>query len=188
VAIARELGFPIPLAMATVVLGWASVLNGKIGEGINQVHDGIASWRSTGAGITLPFYSALLSEAMLARGDIGAALASAEEGWQLSIKNSEHAWDCLVHCSHGDALLVLGEVSAAEADYQQALAWSRERSAKWGELYAGIRLARLWQSDGRAGEAHKLLAPLYGWFTQGCGTAVLMDAKALLGEPASSRR
>jgi hypothetical protein len=187
VAIAQELGFPIPLAMATVVLGWASVLDGKVREGINQIHGGIAQWRSTGAGITLPFYSALLSEAMLAGGDIGAALAAADEGWQLSTKNSEYAWDCLVHCSRGNALVASGEFAGAEANYQRALAWSRERSAKWGELYAAVRLARLWRSEGRAGEARDLLAPIYKWFTGGFDLPDLIEAKALLNELEATR-
>jgi class 3 adenylate cyclase/tetratricopeptide (TPR) repeat protein len=187
VAIARDLGFPIPLAMATIVLGWASVLDGKTREGLDQIHDGVAQWRSTGARIVLPFYCALLSEAMLAGGDIGAALASADEGRRLSMENSEHAWDCLVHCSHGDALFASGEVAEAEADYQKALAWSRERSVKWAELFAALRLARLWRFDGRTERARELLTPIYDWFTDGFDNAVLKDAKALLDETPSPR-
>jgi len=183
----RELGFPVPLAMATVVLGWASVLDGEAREGLEQMRDGIARWRSTGAEIALPFYCAVLSEAMLASGDIDAALASADEGRRLSMENSEHAWDCLVYCSHGDALVASGELAGAEVDYQTALSWARERSAKWGELYAGLRLARLWRSDGRAGRARELLTPIHGWFTEGFDNPVLKDAKALLDEPSASR-
>ncbi len=187
-AISEELGFPIPQAIASIVLGWASALDGKVGDGIDQIHDGIALWRSTGAVVTLPFYFALLSEATLARGDAGAAIAAADEGWQWSARNSEHAWDCLLHCGRGDALLASGDRAKAEADYETALAWSRERSAKWGELNAGIRLARLWRSEGRTGKARELLAPIYGWFTEGFDTVVLKEAKALLDEPAFLRR
>jgi predicted ATPase len=104
------------------------------------------------------------------------------------MENSEHAWDCLVHCSRGDALFASGEVAEAEADYQKALAWSRERSAKWAELYAGVRLARLWRSDGRAERVRELLTPIYGWFTEGFDNAVLQAAKALLDESPSPRR
>jgi predicted ATPase len=72
-------------------------------------------------------------------------------------------------------------------DYQTALSWARERSAKWGELYAGLRLARLWRSDGRAGRARELLTPIHGWFTENFDNPVLKDAKALLDEPSASR-
>jgi predicted ATPase len=78
--------------------------------------------------------------------------------------------------------MALGDRTQAEADYHRALAWSRERNARWIELNAGIRLARLWQADGRARDASELLAPVYGWFTEGFDNPVLRDAKALLEE------
>jgi predicted ATPase len=97
-------------------------------------------------------------------------------------KNSEHIQDGFLLCCRGDAMMALGDRAQAEADYHRAIAWSRERNAKWIELNAGIRLARLWQADGRAGSARDLLTPVYGWFTEGFDNAVLRDAKALLEE------
>jgi len=186
-AAAQRLGFPIVLATSTLVLGWASALDGNADKGINQIHEGMALWRSTGAGCALPWFFGLLSEAMLARGDIGAAITAADEGLQWSAKNSERSWDCFLYCGRGDAALAAGKVAEAEADYHQGLAWSRERSAKWAELYAGVRLARLWQSDGRTERARELLAPIYGWFTEGFDNTVLKEAKALLDELPFSR-
>ena len=186
-ASAQELGFPIYLALANVVLGWASALDGKAEQGVRQIQHGMAMWRSTGAASGLPFFFGLLSEAMLARGDIERALTAADEGCQWSATNSEHTWGCRLHCARGDAQSAAGEVAAAEASYHEALSWSRERSAKFGELYAGIRLARLWRSDGRAGQQRELLAPLYGWFTEGFDNPVLKEAKARLDECTPSR-
>jgi predicted ATPase len=77
-------------------------------------------------------------------------------------------------------MMALGDRTQAEADYHRALAWSRERNARWIELNAGIRVARLWQAYGRARDARDLLAPVYGWFTEGFDNPVLRDAKALL--------
>jgi hypothetical protein len=72
------------------------------------------------------------------------------------------------------------EASAAEACFQQALAVARRQQAKSWELRAAMSLAHLWQQQGRRAEAHDLLAPIYGWFTEGFDTADLQEAKALL--------
>ena len=71
---------------------------------------------------------------------------------------------------------------AAEPCYLQAIDVARSQSAKSWELRAALRLARLWHSQGKTTEAHDLLAPLYGWFTEGFDTADLKEVKALLDE------
>jgi predicted ATPase len=70
----------------------------------------------------------------------------------------------------------------AEACFQQALALARHQQAKSWELRAAVDLSRLWQQQGKRGAAYELLAPIYGWFTEGFDTADLQDAKALLAE------
>ena len=70
----------------------------------------------------------------------------------------------------------------AEACFQQALAIARRQQAKSWELRAAMSLSRLWQQQGKRAEAHELLAPIYGWFTEGFDTADLQEAKALLEE------
>jgi predicted ATPase len=72
------------------------------------------------------------------------------------------------------------DAGQAEACFQQALAIARHQQAKSWELRAAMSLARLWQKQGKRTEAHALLAPIYGWFTEGFDTADLQDAKALL--------
>ena len=71
---------------------------------------------------------------------------------------------------------------AAEASLHQAIAVARRQSAKLWELRASTSLARLWRDQGKRTEARDLLAPIYGWFTEGFDTPVLQDAKALLDE------
>jgi predicted ATPase len=68
----------------------------------------------------------------------------------------------------------------AEAWLQQALDVARRQEAKSLELRAAMSLSRLWQQQGKRGEAHALLAPIYGWFTEGFDTADLQEAKAML--------
>ena len=68
----------------------------------------------------------------------------------------------------------------AEACFQRALDVARRQEAKSLELRAAMSLARLWQQQGKRAEAYDLLAPIYGWFTEGFDTADLQEAKALL--------
>ena len=72
--------------------------------------------------------------------------------------------------------------TAAERYFQQALKVARRRQARWWELRAAMSLSRLWQQQGKLAEAYELLAPIYGWFTEGIDTADLQEAKALLEE------
>jgi predicted ATPase len=74
------------------------------------------------------------------------------------------------------------DVVQGEAWLQQALALARRQHARSWELRAAISLARLWQQQGKRAEAYALLAPLYGWFTEGFDTADLQEAKTLLEE------
>jgi predicted ATPase len=82
----------------------------------------------------------------------------------------------------GDVLLATGDAAAAEASYHEAIAIAQRQSAKFWELRAAMSLARLWREQGKRAAARDLLAPVYGWFTEGFGTPVLQEAKALLDE------
>jgi predicted ATPase len=73
-----------------------------------------------------------------------------------------------------------GDRVGAEASYCEAIAIAQQQSAKLWELRTAAGLARLWRDDGKRTQAHALLAPVYGWFTEGLDTPVLKDAKALL--------
>jgi predicted ATPase len=77
------------------------------------------------------------------------------------------------------------EVAKAEAYFQRALAVARQQQAKSWELRAAMSLARLWRDQGKVSEARELLAPVYGWFTEGFDTRDLKEAKALLEELAA---
>jgi predicted ATPase len=75
-----------------------------------------------------------------------------------------------------------GDLEGAERNYQASLDWARKQQAKSWELRTSIGLARLWQSQGKRKKARELLAPIYGWFTEGFDTKDLKEAKALLDE------
>jgi predicted ATPase len=82
----------------------------------------------------------------------------------------------------GQLLLRQGQPEAAEPLYHKALSIARAQEAKLWELRAAASLARLRRSQGRYAEARDLLAPIYGWFTEGFDTPDLKEAKALLDE------
>ena len=75
---------------------------------------------------------------------------------------------------------VVPDAAQAEACFQQALTVARCQQAKSWELRAATSLSRLWQRQGKRAAAYDLLAPIYGWFTEGFDTADLQEAKALL--------
>jgi len=82
----------------------------------------------------------------------------------------------------GELLLAVSPEKQHEAEtcFQQAVDIARRQQAKWLELRAVMTLARLWQRQGKRTEAYELLAPIYGWFTEGFDTVDLQQAKALL--------
>jgi predicted ATPase len=87
-----------------------------------------------------------------------------------------------VYRTNGDIALRLPQPDAAEAEayFERALAVARAQQAKSWELRAAMSMARLWRDQGKPQQAHELLAPVYGWFTEGFDTLDLKEAKALL--------
>jgi len=90
-----------------------------------------------------------------------------------------------LHRVRGELHASLSRANEAEAEYTTALAMARQQQAKWWELRAAVSLARLWQGQSKVAAARELLAPIYGWFTEGFDTKDLKEAKALLEELAA---
>jgi predicted ATPase len=97
-------------------------------------------------------------------------------------ETGDQSWPARLHHLYGELLLHLhgSDDEAVEASLRQAISLARYQGAKGWELPAAASLARLWAGRGRRREARKLLAPVYGWFTEGFGTPDLQEAKALL--------
>jgi predicted ATPase len=93
-------------------------------------------------------------------------------------------WEAELYRLRGELLLqhTVSQPEEAEACFQRALAVARRQEAKSLELRAAMNLSRLWQQQGKRAEAYDLLAPIYGWFTEGFDTADLQEVKALLAE------
>jgi len=96
----------------------------------------------------------------------------------------EHWYDTELHRLRGEFLLQLSADNQREAEtcFQHAMTIAQNQGAKAWELRTATSLSRLWQQQGKRAEAYDLLAPIYGWFTEGFDTADLQEAKALLKE------
>ena len=164
--------------------GWALAMQGDVTAGIAHLRQGWTLQQGMGAQILRPYYLSLLAEAYSQAGQPAAGLTVLADALTLVATTEERAWEAEVHRLKGTLLLQLPlpEVPQAEACLQQALDIARGQQAKALELRAAMSLSRLWQQQGKWTEARALLAPIYGWFTEGFDTADLQEAKVLLAE------
>ena len=123
-----------------------------------------------------------LAEALARQGQHRAALAATREGLRTEEKTGHRQWEAELRRLEGVALVGLNRLAEGQHAFQDALRSARKQQAKAYELRAATSLARLWGEQGRRTEARKLLAPVYGWFTEGFNTADLKEAKMLLDE------
>jgi predicted ATPase len=183
-ALAGEQGFAFFVALGTVLRGWALAKQGQSDAGIVQMHEGMAACRTTGAEGDRPYFLALVAEAYGREGRYDEGLAMLEEALALVDQYEERYWEAEIHRLKGESLLARSAENQVEAEacLHKALAVARHQGAKSLELRAAMSLARLWQRQGKRAEAHALLAPIYGWFTEGFDTTDLQEAKTLLEE------
>jgi predicted ATPase len=182
IAVATEQRFPFWRALGTIYRGWAKVKNGDVTEGILLLHSGSIAYRATGAEIYMPHFIALRARACEIAGQIEDALSLLDDAFQIVERTEERWFTAELNRCKGRLLLRQGHSDAAEDLYRKALSIAQEQEAKLWELRAAASLARLRRDQGRYAEARELLAPVYGWFTEGFATPDLKDAKALLDQ------
>src|SRR5438105_9927785 len=130
----------------------------------------------------MPHYTALLARACEIAGRIEEGLTLLDNALQIVERTGERWLESELNRHKGQLLLRQGHSETAEDLYRQALSIAKEQEAKLWELRAAASLARLRRDQGRHAEARDLLAPVYGWFTEGFDTPDLRVAKALLDE------
>jgi predicted ATPase len=157
---------------------------GQEEEGIALLQQGLAAWRATGAEVFQPYGLALLAEATAQVGQPEEGLSLLAEALVVTNDKGERRWEAELYRLWGELLLACSAEQHAKAEtcFHKALDVARPQQAKSWELRVATSLARLWQHQGKRAEAHALLAPIYGWFTEGFDTADLQEAKALLEE------
>jgi predicted ATPase len=182
VAVATDQGFPFYRATGAIFRGWARAKNSDATDGLSLLRAGSSAYSATGATAWMPFYIALLAGACEIAGQIDESATRLKHALQLVEKTGEHWFAAELDRREGLLLLRQGHPEAAEELYRKALRIARRQEAKLWELRVAVGLARLRRGQGCRAEAHDLLAPLYGWFTEGFATPDLKEAKALLEE------
>jgi predicted ATPase len=163
-----------------VLRGAALVEQGAVEEAIASIREAVAKLTQRGRTFYLPYGLAFLAKGLARHGDRAAALAALGEGLATALATGEHLWDAELHRLTGTVLLAENKLDECQASLQQAIRTAQAQQAKSLELRAATSLARLWGEQGQRTEARDLLAPVYGWFTEGFDTADLKEAKALL--------
>jgi predicted ATPase len=162
-------------------------LAGKPSDAVSVFTSAIPVYRSLGMRVFLPVYFSLLARAC---GELGRF----DEAWSYigeamtAVETTKETWyEAEVHRIAGEIALMSPEPDAAktEACFERALAVARAQQAKSWVLRASMSMAGLRRDQGKLNEARDLLAPVYGWFTEGFDTPDLKQAKALLNELAA---
>ena len=167
--------------------GWLRAVTGRASEAVALLAPGLAALRSTGTTIFTPVGLSLLAKSYAALGQLDDAWRCVDEAINVIERTKETWFEADVHRMAGEVALKSPQPDAAKAEayFQHALAVARQQQAKSWELRSAMSLARLWRDQGKPQQARELLAPIYGWFTEGFDTRDLKKAKLLLEELAS---
>ena len=186
-ALADEKGALFWKAEGMCTRGLLSALTGKTSDAVQTITAGITVLRSTGTTMSIPNFLSWLARAHADRGQFDDAWRCIGETMTTMETTNERMLEADIHRIAGEIALLSPEqdTAKAEAYFKRALAVARQQQAKSLELRAAMSMARLWRDHGKPQQARELLAPVYGWFTEGFDTLDLKEAKALLEELAA---
>ena len=161
----------------------ALAAQGQVAQGMTQMRQALTliivrQVQSIG----FPLSLAWLAEACGQAGEVEEGLLTLTEALTVVDTTEERMWEAELYRLKGELLLQQSSDNQPKAEtcFHKAIAIAQSQHAKSWELRAATSLARLWQQQGKRQEAHDLLAPIYGWFTEGFDTADLQEARALL--------
>jgi class 3 adenylate cyclase/predicted ATPase len=182
VSLAGERGAPYWKALGTAARGWVFALTAKASDAVRAITSGITSHRSTGATLYEPFFLSYLAVAYAELNQPDDARRCIDDAIDKVERSNEKWCAAEVYRFAGEIALKSFPTNPerAEAYFERALAVARQLQTKSWELRGAMSVARLWRDQGKRGEARELLAPVYGWFTEGFDTRDLREAKALL--------
>jgi class 3 adenylate cyclase/predicted ATPase len=184
ISLAGKTGASFWKARGMSIQGLLLTLTGKASDAVEMITSGITAWRSTGATMWLPMYLQYLARAY---GELG----KFDDAWRCigeaitAVEITKESWcEAEIHRTAGEIALISPGLKAAKAEayFERSLAVARQQQAKSLELRAAMSMARLWRDQGKRQQARDLLAPVYGWFTEGFDTLDLKKARALLDE------
>ena len=183
-ALAEEKHAPFFAALGTMQRGVVLAVTGDTEAAVPMIDAGISQYRSTNSTWLTPWYLTRLAEAKAKLGHCDDAWQRIFEAFEEMEKGGEVQHQAEINRVAGEIALLSPEIDVAKAEryFEKALAVARQQQAKSWELRAAMSLARLWRDQGKVQQARELLAPVYGWFTEGFDTRDLKEAKALLDE------
>ena len=184
VALAGEKGASFWKEWGMLVQGCGLALSGNSSDAVHMITFGITALRSTGATLWMPLQLLYLSRAYVELCQFDDASRCIGEAMTAAQITKERWYEADIHRIAGEIALGAAERDPIKAQsyFERALAVARQQQAKSWELRAAMSLARLWRDQGKPQQARELLAPVYGWFTEGFDTRDLKEAKALLDE------
>jgi predicted ATPase len=172
--------------ISRILMGWVNGCAAQPEEGISLMEKGMRAGENLGAGygaygIHWPHYVSLFAIMQARTGKLQDSMSTIDKAKKLIADTEEYFWHAEVLRIEGELGLLFGtSAKQAEACFVQALRVAGKQQARSFELRAATSLARLWRDQGKRDEARELLAPVYGWFTEGFDTRDLKEAKSLL--------
>lgn len=190
IEVAAENGFPYWAAVGSVLRGWGLAMQGQSAEGTAEIQRGLAGCRAAGVEMDRPYYLALLAEAFCRDARPKEALSALDEALGMIRNTRTFFYEAELHRLRGCVLMEVhkSRLEDVENSFRQALEVARGQKALCLELRAAVSLACLWQDQGKHREARDLLVEVYGRFTEGFGTADLVEANAILREAGKEQR
>ena len=196
-SLCREYSIPYWFSWGVLMDGWVRIRRGQVADGLAQMAEGLAAYRATGAEVGVGHFLVTLAEAHGQAGDAAAGLHLVDEALALSSRNRNGYFDPEAWRVRGQILFQTGgprmskpprlprapgAPDSATACLRHALRLARRRGARAFELRAATTLGRLWQAEGHAAAARRLLAPLCRRFREGADTMDVRAARAVLAE------
>jgi class 3 adenylate cyclase/tetratricopeptide (TPR) repeat protein len=185
IALADKKGALFWKAAGMMQRGIVLALTGKASNAVQTITAAIAARRSSGSTLGMPWQLSCLARAYAELGQFDNAHRCIREA-MTTVETTKEKWcEAEVNRVAGEITLMSPDAAKAGAYLERAFAVARQQQAKSWELRAAMSLARLWRDQGKVSEARELLAPVYGWFTEGFETRDLKEAKGLLEELAA---
>jgi class 3 adenylate cyclase/predicted ATPase len=179
--LSEEHGLSQTRAFALVYLGWAIGQTKDVARGVQCLEEALAVFKGLGLRSNLCLAICLFAETYFTGGRYESAMDQVNQAITTSSETGDRWCLPLTYMTHARLLQQTDpNADAAEASLRMALQTARQQKAKSWELRVAMSMARLWRDQGKRQQARELLAPVYGWFTEGFDTRDLKEAKALL--------